>query len=169
MARPPDLVLCVVSRKMLTTRSFGALWRAFLGVRSVRPRVWIGIHAPDPSSYLPYLGFKARLVGSCGLVRRLCYGLFGIPVTSLLLRGCSPRIPLTLSSNASFSCSNGHRWEDNRTLISIAKLFVVYALSTPSLELRRPLHWLPHRDGQPLLVLVASEPACSFCLADSAL
>ena len=148
-APPPAPVHCVGSRKILTTLSSSALWLVLPGARSVRPWEWIGIHAPDLSSCLPYLWFKARLVGSCGLVRRLCYGLFGIPVTSILLRGCFPRIPLTLSSNASFSCSNGHRWEDNRTLISTAKLSVVYTQSTPRLELRRLLNWMPHRDGQP--------------------
>ena len=148
-APPPAPVRYVGSRKTLTTPSSFAPWLVSLGARSGRPREWIGIHAPDLSSCLPYLGFKARLVGSCGLVRRLCYGLFGIPVTSILLRGCFPRIPLTLSSNASFSCSNGLRWEDNRTLISTAKLSVVSTPSTLRLELRRLLNWVPHRDGQP--------------------
>ena len=168
MASPPALVRCAGLQKMLITLSSSALWLVLPGARSVRPREWIGIHAPDLSSCLPCLWFKARLVGSCGLVRRLCYGLFGIPVTSLLLRGCSPRIPLTLSSNASFSCSNGHRWEDNRTLISTAKLSVVSTPSTPRLELRRLLNWVPHRDVQPpFLVLVPSEPACSLLLGRS--
>ncbi|XP_037455400.1 uncharacterized protein LOC119325777 [Triticum dicoccoides] len=54
------------------------------------------------------------------------------------------------STTTRFVVSNGLRWEDNRTLIFTAKRSTVFAPSTPSPEPRRPISWLPHRDGQPL-------------------
>ena len=147
MALLPVLALCVMTRKMLTTCSSGVLWRALLGARSVRPLGWIGIHAHALSLCHTYRRSRALCAGSCGRVLRPCYGPYGIFVTSLLLRECFPLTPLMLSSNASYSCSSGHRWEGNRSLIFIAKLSHVFAPSTRRLEPRH-LRLLPHRDGQ---------------------
>ena len=147
MAPLPVLALCVLTRKMLTTHSSGVLWRALLGVRSVRPLGWIGIHAHALSSCHSYPRSRALCAGSCGRVPQPCYGPYGTFVTSLLLRECFPLTPLMLYSNASYSCSSGLRWEGNKTLIFIDKLSHDSAPSTQHHELRL-LRVLPHRDGQ---------------------
>ena len=147
MAPLPALALCLLTRKMLTTRSSGVLWRALLGVRSVRPLGWIGTHAHALSLCLFYPRSRDLFAGSCGRAPRPCYGPYGTFTRSLLLRECFPLTPLMLYSNASYSCSSGHRWEGNRSLIFIAKLSHVFAPSTRRLEPRH-IRLLSHRDGQ---------------------
>ena len=148
MALLSDRALCVITRKMLTTRFFAALWRGLLGVRPGRPLGWIGIHAHALSLCLYYPRSRDLFAGSCGRAPRLCYGPYGTFATSLLLRECFPLTPLVLYSNASYSCSSGLRWEGNRTLISTDKLSHDFALSTQRPELRL-LRLLPHRDRRP--------------------